>query len=181
MELKETFVSGETRYQGVIVDVRMDQVKLLDDTVTNREVVEHPGGVAVFAMDEEDRVVMVRQYRYPVGEVTLELPAGKLEPGEDPRESALRELEEETGIRPGLLRPMGCSYSSPGIFTEKIYLYLAQDLQEGDAHPDEGEFVDVVRVPLSQLLDMIRDNALPDAKSALGILKGAMLLNKGWR
>ena len=177
MELKETYLSGETRYEGVIVDVRMDKVKLLDDTVTNREVVEHPGGVAIFAIDEENRVVMVRQYRYPVGEVTLELPAGKLEPGEDPRESALRELEEETGIRPGRVTYMGLSYSSPGIFTERIHLYLAQDLVQGQSHPDEGEFVDVVRLPLSELLDMIRDNKLPDAKSALGILKGAMLLN----
>lgn len=178
MELKETYLSGETRYEGVIVDVRMDKVKLLDDTVTNREVVEHPGGVAVFAIDEEDRVVMVRQYRYPVGEVTLELPAGKLEPGEDPRDSALRELEEETGIRPGRVTYMGLSYSSPGIFTERIHLYLAQDLMQGQSHPDVGEFVDVVRLPLSELLQMIQENQLPDAKSALGILKGAMLLHK---
>jgi len=111
MELKEEMVSQQTVYEGVIVNVRMDKAKLLDGRITNREVVEHPGGVAVFAMDQEDKVIMVRQFRYPMGEVVLELPAGKLEPGEDPRDSGLRELEEETGLQPQTFLSMGCSYS----------------------------------------------------------------------
>ena len=98
MELKEEMVSQETVYQGIIVNVRRDKAKLPDGRLTNREVVEHPGGVAIFAMDDQDRVAMVRQYRYPMGEIVLELPAGKLEKGEDPRDSGLRELREETGL-----------------------------------------------------------------------------------
>ena len=100
MEFKEEMVSQETVYEGVIVNVRRDKARLMDGRITNREVVEHPGGVAVFAMDDQGRVALVRQYRYPMGEETLELPAGKLEPGEDPRDSGLRELAEETGLEP---------------------------------------------------------------------------------
>ena len=109
MELKEEMVSQETVYQGIIVNVRRDKAKLPDGRLTNREVVEHPGGVAIFAMDDQDRVAMVRQYRYPMGEIVLELPAGKLEKGEDPRDSGLRELREETGLLPGVFESMGGS------------------------------------------------------------------------
>ena len=107
LELKEETVAQETVYEGIIVNVRRDQARLADGRVTNREVIEHPGGVAVFAVDEQERVIMVRQFRYPMGEVVLELPAGKLEKGEDPRDSGLRELEEETGLRPGTFQSMG--------------------------------------------------------------------------
>ena len=127
MELKEEMVSQETVYQGIIVNVRRDKAKLPDGRLTNREVVEHPGGVAIFAMDDQDRVAMVRQYRYPMGEIVLELPAGKLEKGEDPRDSGLRELREETGLLPGVFESMGVSYSSPGILAERIYLYRQED------------------------------------------------------
>ena len=142
MEFKEEMVSQETVYEGVIVNVRRDKARLMDGRITNREVVEHPGGVAVFALDGQGRVALVRQYRYPMGEQTLELPAGKLEPGEDPRASGLRELAEETGLVPGTFEDMGCIYSSPGILAERIYLYFAKDLTQGPTHPDDGEFKD---------------------------------------
>jgi ADP-ribose pyrophosphatase len=106
----------------------------------------------------------------------LELPAGKLEPGEDPKLCALRELEEETGMRPGELHYMGCSYSSPGIFTEKIHLFFARNLQQGEAHPDEGEFLDVLRIPLKQLLSMVGKNQICDAKTIVGLMKGTLHL-----
>ena len=131
MEFKEEMVSQQRLYEGIIVNVRRDKVRLTDGRLTNREVVEHRGGVAVFAIDDQQRVALVRQYRYPMGEVTLELPAGKLEKGEEPRASALRELAEETGLVPGTLTEMGCSYSSPGILSERIYLYFAKDLTRG--------------------------------------------------
>lgn len=178
MELEEVRISGETIYDGIIVKVRRDKAKLGDGRIANREVVEHPGGVAVFAIDENDCVVMVRQFRYPMGEQTLELPAGKLEPGEDPAAAAMRELEEETGLYPGEFRPMGCSYSSPGIFTEKIYLYFARNLTQGNAHPDDGEFLDITRIPLNELLDMAEKNQLVDGKTLVGLYKGATLLHK---
>lgn len=176
MELKETTVSQETIYEGIIVNVRRDQARLADGRVTNREVIEHPGGVAVFAMDQEDRVILVRQFRYPMGEVVLELPAGKLEKGEDPRDSGLRELAEETGLVPGNFVSMGCSFSSPGIMEEKIHLFFAEDLTQGETHPDDGEFLEVIRVPYEELLDMARRGEIKDGKSLAGIFKASLLL-----
>lgn len=181
MEFREETLSQERVYEGIIVNVRRDKARLGDGSVKNREVVEHPGGVAVFAIDGRDRVALVRQFRYPLGEQTLELPAGKLEPGEDPRQSALRELSEETGLEAGTFLSMGQSYSSPGIFAEVIHLYLAKDLTQGKAHPDEGEFVETVWVPLEELLDMAARGEIKDGKTLAGILKGTLLLGRGPR
>ena len=178
MELKEEMVSQQTVYEGYIVDVRMDKAKLMDGSLANREVVTHPGAVAVFAMDEEDNVILVRQFRYAVGEVVLELPAGKLEPGEDPADSGLRELAEETGLIPKTYEPMGFTYSSPGIFEEKIYLFFAKDLEQGPVHPDDGEFVEVVRIPYQELVNMAARGEIKDSKTLAGILKASLLLNR---
>lgn len=179
MEFKEEMVSQETVYEGVIVNVRRDKARLMDGRITNREVVEHPGGVAVFAMDDPGRVALVRQYRYPMGEETLELPAGKLEPGEDPRDSGLRELAEETGLVPGTFEDMGCLYSSPGILAERIYLYFAKDLTQGPTHPDDGEFVETVWLPYQDLVDKARRGEIKDGKTLVGILKASFLLDAG--
>ena len=179
MEFKEEMVSQETVYEGVIVNVRRDKARLMDGRITNREVVEHPGGVAVFAMDDQGRVALVRQYRYPMGEETLELPAGKLEPGEDPRDSGLRELAEETGLVPGTFEDMGCLYSSPGILAERIYLYFAKDLTQGPTHPDDGEFVETVWLPYQDLVDKARRGEIKDGKTLVGILKASFLLYAG--
>ena len=179
MEFKEEMVSQETVYEGVIVNVRRDKARLMDGRITNREVVEHPGGVAVFAMDDQGRVALVRQYRYPMGEETLELPAGKLEPGEDPRDSGLRELAEETGLVPGTFEDMGCLYSSPGILAERIYLYFAKDLTQGPTHPDDGEFVETVWLPYQDLVDKTRRGEIKDGKTLVGILKASFLLDAG--
>ena len=179
MEFKEEMVSQETVYEGVIVNVRRDKARLMDGRITNREVVEHPGGVAVFAMDDQGRGALVRQYRYPMGEETLELPAGKLEPGEDPRDSGLRELAEETGLVPGTFEDMGCLYSSPGILAERIYLYFAKDLSQGPTHPVDGEFVETVWLPYQDLVDKARRGEIKDGKTLVGILKASFLLDAG--
>ncbi len=178
MELKETMVSTETVYKGIIVNVRRDKAKLIDGRITNREVVEHPGGVCVFALDNEGKVILVRQYRYPMQEVVLELPAGKLEKGEDPSDSGLRELGEETGLVPQTYLPMGVSFSSPGIMEEKIYYFFATDLVQGPIHPDDGEFLEVVRVPYEELLEMARKGEIKDAKTLVAILKASMVLEE---
>lgn len=178
MELKEEMVSQKTVYEGHIVNVRMDKARLLDGRIADREVVSHPGAVAVFAMDEADNVILVRQFRYAMGEVVLELPAGKLEPGEDPADSGLRELEEETGLVPKIYEPMGCIYSSPGIFEEKIHLFFARDLVQGPDHPDDGEFVEVVRIPYAQLVDMAARGEIKDSKTLAGILKASLRLKE---
>lgn len=171
MEFKEETVAQQRVYEGIIVNVRRDKARLMDGRITNREVVEHRGGVAIFAMDDQHRVALVRQYRYPMGEETLELPAGKLEPGEAPRESALRELAEETGLIPGTLEEMGVSYSSPGILSERIYHYFAKDLTQGQARPDDGEFVETLWVPYRQLLDLAARGEIKDSKTLAALLK----------
>lgn len=178
MELKEEMVSQETVYNGIIVNVRRDKARLLDGRITNREVVEHPGGVAVFAIDQDNNVILVRQYRYPMGEVVLELPAGKLEKGEDPRDSGLRELAEETGLEPQTFLSMGCSYSSPGILSEKLHLFFAKDLVQGPIHPDDGEFLEIVRIPYDELMDMVRRGEIQDGKTLAGIFKASLLLEE---
>ena len=178
MEFKEEMISQERVYDGIIVNVRRDKARLMDGRVTHREVVEHPGGVAVFAIDGQDRVALVRQFRYPIGEETLELPAGKLEPGEDPRDSGLRELVEETGLVPKTFLPMGLSYSSPGIFAERIYLFFAKDLAQEAPRPDDGEFVETIWVPYQELLDMARQGKIQDGKTLAGILKASFLLEQ---
>lgn len=178
MELKEEMVSQQTVYEGIIVNVRRDKARIADGSIRNREVVEHPGGASVFAIDEEERVVLVRQYRYPMGEVVLELPAGKLEKGEDPRESAIRELAEETGLEAKTVISMGCSYSSPGILAEKIHLFFAKDLVQGPVHPDDGEFLEIVRIPYKELIEMARRGEISDGKTLAGILKASLLMEK---
>ena len=154
MDYTEETLRRINRYQGIIVDVRVDQVRLADGKVTFREVVQHPGGVCVLPVDDKGVAYCVRQYRYPAGEHLLEVPAGKLEPGEDPRECAIRELGEETGFTAGEMISLGSFYTSPGFSTEKLHLFLATGLKNGQAHPDEGEFLDLVRIPLGALADM---------------------------
>lgn len=179
MELMEKTVESQVLFSGKIITVRLDKARLPNGRLAAREVVEHPGGVAVFAMDDQGQVALVRQYRYPMGEETLELPAGKLEPGEDPRDSGLRELAEETGLVPGTFEDMGCLYSSPGILAERIYLYFAKDLTQGPTHPDDGEFVETVWLPYQDLVDKARRGEIKDGKTLVGILKASFLLDAG--
>lgn len=178
MELKEKTVSQEMVCRGIVVNIRHDKAQLLDGSIRDREVIEHPGGVAVFALDDEDRVILVRQFRYPMGTTLLELPAGKLEPGEEPAAAALRELEEETGMIPSEFVPLGFSCSSPGIFEEKIHLFLARGLRQGTPHPDDGEFLQILRMPYAQLLEKARQGEICDGKTLAGILKASLYLGR---
>ena len=178
MNQKETTVRQINRYEGIVVSVRVDQALRADGGACLREVIEHPGGVTILPLDDEGFVWCVRQYRYALGQSLLELPAGKLEPGEDPAACALRELEEETGFRAGVLTPLGCCYVSPGITTETIHLFLATQLQPGPSHPDEGELLEVERHRLSDLLAQVMDGSLCDAKTVCAVLKTARLLEE---
>ena len=153
MELKETFVSRQEIFHGRIVDLRVDTVRLPNGHLTTREVIDHPGGVAVVAIDENDNVLTVKQYRYAFQTVLEEIPAGKLERGEDPAAAARRELSEETGASCETLTPLGEILASPGGFTEVLHLYMATGLTFGSQHPDEDEFINFERVPFDALLD----------------------------
>ena len=171
MELKEEMVSQQTVYEGIIVNVRRDKARLLDGRIANREVVEHPGGVCVAALTEDGCLLFVRQFRYPYQKVLLELPAGKLDPGEDPLEAGKRELREETGAEAARYESLGELYPSPGYCGEIIHLYAATGLTFGQMSPDEDEFLEVEKIPLEEAARMVLDNEIADAKTQAAVLK----------
>ena len=177
VRLEEERVKTINSYRGIIVNTRLDYAKLPDGSMALREVVEHPGGVAVLPLENDGTVWCVRQYRYPFGETLLEVPAGKLEPGEDPETAARRELSEETGLEAGALRFLGRHYCSPGYNSEVLYIYLARNLRHGAAHPDEGEFLSVERHSLSELTNLALDGKLPDTKTVVAVLKTKLIID----
>ncbi len=178
MDLEEKFVSGEQIYDGVIVKLYRDNITLPNGEGAYREYVRHPGAVCVVPITEEGDVICVKQYRYPHAEVLLEIPAGKLDfAGEDHAEAALRELREETGALSGHLEYMGVFYSSPAILDEKIYMYLATELCFGESHPDEDEFLEVERLPIETLVEMINKGEVPDGKTQAAVLRAYIMLN----
>lgn len=171
MDYTEEKLRRVNTYQGIIVDVETDMVKLQNGAITMREVVRHPGGVSVVALDEDGTVALVRQYRYPFHTHLWELPAGKLEPGEEPLPAAKRELSEETGLEADSWTDLGALYATPGYCTETLHLYLAEGLHQGEAHPDPNEFLDVIRIPLDELLHRIDRGEIRDAKTVVGALR----------
>ena len=177
MELLEKTISTQPVFAGRIIRVHVDQVSLPNGHVTSREVVNHPGGVGILALDQNDNVLTVTQYRYPYGKTLLEIPAGKLEPGEDPYDAAVRELREETGASCEKLVSLGEIYPTPGYCDEIIRLYLAQDLTWGDCHPDDDEFLDVRRISFSSMLRRVLSGEIVDAKTCVAILKAKLLLD----
>ena len=176
MNLEEKKLSGEVKYRGVIVNIELDQVELSDGSKSRREVVRHPGGVTVLPLDRDSNVVMVRQWRYPMGQEVLELPAGKLEPGEDPAQAGLRELKEETGYTCTSYESLGKIYATPGYCSEVLHLFLARDLTPGETCPDEGELLNVVRYPFQEVVDMVLRDEIHDAKTVAAVLKAKLIL-----
>ena len=178
MDYSEKKLRKINRYEGIIVNLEVDKALLPTGREVLREVVEHPGGVCVLPVDENGVAWCVRQFRYPMQRHLLEAPAGKLEKGEDPLECAARELSEETGFAAGRLIPLGAYYTSPGYSTELLRLYLALDLRSGEAHPDEGEFLDLVRLPFPELLAMVERGEIADGKTAIAALQARRFLEK---
>ena len=176
MKLAEEKLGGERIFDGVIVRLDVDQVRLPNGREARREVVYHPGGVAVLALDEGQRVTLVRQYRYPIARELLELPAGKLDPGEDHELAARRELSEETGLEAGELTYLGNILVSPGFCTERLHMYLARELTRSASHPDEDEFLDVITMPFAQLAELVMSGEIEDAKTVATVLKTKVLL-----
>lgn len=177
MEYLERPVGSVEKYKGIIVRVRLDDAELYTGKVVKREVVEHPGGVTILPVDEDGSCYMVRQFRYPFGRMMLEAPAGKLEYGEDHRECAVRELSEETGFTADELVYLGGCCTSPGFSTEVLHIYLALGLHAGECHPDQDEFLNVEKIPLSQLSRMVMDGEIDDAKTIVAVLKAEKYLS----
>ena len=176
MDYTEKKIKTINGYKGVIVNVELDRITLPDGKEAFREVVHHPGGVSVLAIDDDKNVICVRQYRYCFGEHLLEIPAGKLEYGEDPYDCAVRELSEETGITAGKVQSLGEIYPSPGFCKEVLHLYLATELSYGDAHLDPGEFLDVVKVPFDELLAKVMSGEIRDGKKVAAVLNTKLIL-----
>lgn len=174
-KLKETTVASELVFDGKILHLYRDDIRLPNGKPAEREVIRHVGAVCVIPVTEDGMVVMERQYRYPVAEVILEIPAGKLDSKQEDHEAAVRrELEEETGYRADTLIPLGKFYPACAYSDETIWMYLAKGLHKGDCHPDADEFLDVELIPLADLVRQVLDGSIPDAKTQLAILKAAI-------
>ncbi len=168
--LRERGLTQEAAFRGNLVKVRVDTVALPNGETAQREIVEHPGAVAVIPVTEDGRIVLVRQFRYPINRITLELPAGKLELGEEPDVTCLRELAEETGLKAAHLEKLTEFVVAPGYTTERITLYKATGLTPTTATLDEDEFVETVEVSFDEALAMVRDGRIFDAKTIIGLL-----------
>ena len=169
MNLEEKTAKKNYIYHGKILNLRCDDALLPDGKPCKREIVEHGGGAAVLCV-KEGKVAFVRQYRYAYGEEVLEIPAGKLEIGEEPELAAARELEEETGLRAKRLKHLFTLYPSPGYTNEKIYIFEAMDIEEGERHPDDGEFLSLEYYPVEEALEMIGRGVLRDSKTVSALL-----------
>jgi ADP-ribose pyrophosphatase len=179
MNFEEKTISSEYLYKGKIINLRKDIALLPNGEEALREVIEHPGGVAVAPLTEDGGLLMVRQFRYPYKEVVLEVPAGKLSAGEIPLECGKRELKEETGATAQEYINLGVLYPSPGYVDEKIYLYAAKGLTFGTQSLDDDEFLSVESIPLERAVDMALSGEITDAKTLAIVLKIYAMQNRG--
>lgn len=174
----EAMLESKEIFNGRVIRVTLDKVQLEDGTTSTREVVHHHGGACVLPVDADGNVTMVRQFRYALGEELWELPAGKLEAGEDPFEAAKRELSEECGLTADTYTELGVVYPTVGYDSEKIYLWAAEGLHTVGQHLDAGEFLDVVKMPFAQALGLVMDGIIKDSKTQVALLKYAQLRGK---
>ena len=171
MIFEEKTVSSEKIFNGKIINVRVDKVEMPNGALATCEIVEHPGGVGVVALTDDNEIILVRQFRKPLDKEIYEIPAGKIDPGEGHRECGIRELQEETGFKAGVFEYLGFMYASPGFTDEVVHVYFATELYAGDAKPDEDEYLDVEKIPFERATQMVMNNEINDAKSVFGILK----------
>jgi ADP-ribose pyrophosphatase len=176
--VNEKTIDSEEIFDGKVVKLFRDNVELENGYKATREVIRHPGGVCVAAVDEDENIYFVKQFRYPFQTVLTELPAGKLEYGESHRECGIRELKEEIGAEAESFEYMGCLYPTVAYDTEIIHMYLARGLSFGSQHLDDGEFLDVIKMPLKEAYDKVMNNEIRDSKTQLAILKAVHMLKK---
>lgn len=165
MNLEEKTIEEDLKYEGSFIKVVKQVVKLPDGNTSTRDIVRHPGGVAVAALFDDDTILLVEQYRKPIDKVTLELPAGKRENGDDPKICGIRELEEETGLKAEKFEFLGKIAISPGFCDEYIYLYKAEGLYKGQINRDDDEFINVKKIKITEFKEMIRRGEITDAKT----------------
>lgn len=167
---EESIISSRRVYNGQIVNLRVDRVRLPNGQEADRETVEHGDCVAIVALDGDHNILLVNQYRLPVSRVLLEIPAGGIDPGEDPETAVRRELQEEAGYLPRQVERLGGFYASPGYCTEYLHLYLATDLVPSRLVAEDTEGIELVRVPLTGIPGLITSGKICDAKSIAGLL-----------
>ena len=176
--LREDKITGERIYQGQILDFEVDRVRLPSGVEAEREVVRHKGAVVVLPLHENGLVELVRQYRYPPDEILLELPAGKLDPGEKPGECALRELAEETGWRAGEIHELGSFFTTPGFSDEVLHAFVGTGLEPApDVVPDPDEAIEIVTLTVDEALEACRDGRIRDSKTLATLLLAQL---HGW-
>ena len=166
----EKTLSSEVIFEGRILNVRVDTVRTADGRRSTREIVEHADCIAVVAVDADDNVLLVRQYRRAVGKELLEIPAGGIDDGEDAEAAVIREMQEETGFRPQRVERLGGFYSTPGFCTEYLHLYLAAGLTPGRLYAEDTRGIEVVRVPVAQVPDLVASGKIEDSKTIAGLL-----------
>lgn len=180
-DLEEKRVSGEEIYKGRIITLYNDKITLPDGNSAEREYVRHPGGVCILPIDSRGNVYLVRQWRYPYGKALLEVPAGKLEKGEEKLAAAARELREETGFAADSIRFISEFYPTPGYTDEVDHLYIATGLHAVGQDTDDDEFIDVVKMPYGEAYGMVMSGGIPDGKTALLILRAKEIMGvAGW-
>ena len=178
MELFEKMLESELIFDGKVVHLYKDKIELPNGNTSVREYVKHLGAVCIIPITNENEVLLVKQYRYAVGEVLTEIPAGKLDyAGEDPLSAAIRELSEETGAVAKNIIPLGIYYGSPAIMGEKIHMYLATGLSFKTQHLDDDEFLDVIKMPLEEAVNRVLDGTLRDGKTQSAILRAAAMIS----
>ncbi len=176
MNLEEKTVKKKYIFNGKLINLRKDKVLLPNGNTASREVVEHSGGVSIVAINDNREVLLVKQFRYPYKECLLEIPAGKINKGENPLECGIRELKEETGATAKNIISLGEIYPSPGYCDEIIYIYLATNLKIQDVNPDEDEFLENISLPFETALKMAQNGEIKDAKTVIGLFRAEKMI-----
>ncbi|CCQ93189.1 ADP-ribose pyrophosphatase [[Clostridium] ultunense Esp] len=178
MSYEEKTMKSEKIYEGKIVNLRIDTVELPDKKYSKREIVEHPGSVGIIPVTEDGSIVLVEQFRKPVEKALLEIPAGKIEINEEPKETALRELVEETGYIANKMEYISEFYTSPGFSDEKIYLFLATELEFEKENPGDDEYIEIKKIKIEDLINMINRGEIIDSKTIISIFYAEKYINQ---
>jgi len=178
MDFEEKTMKSERIYEGKVVNLRIDTVELPDKKYSKREIVEHPGAVGIIPITADNKMVLVRQFRKAIEKTLLEIPAGKIEINEEPKETALRELVEETGYTCNKMEYVNEFYTSPGFSNEKVYLFLATELKTVEANPKDDECIEVETYEIPQLVEMVHRGEIKDSKTIIAVLFAEKLISE---